>query len=62
MIVTAISAEIDKYYSLDKKTIVKNILDPVTKKYSVEYVQFIYNKVGKPIPIKEVGTTIDKYA
>lgn len=61
MIVTAISTEIDKYYSLDKKIIVKNVLDPVTNKYSVEYVQFIYNKVGKPIPIKEVGTTIDKY-
>lgn len=61
MIVTAISTEIDKYYALDKKTIIKNVLDPVTKHYSVEYVQFIYNKVGKPIPIKEVGTTIDKY-
>ena len=62
MIVTAISTQIDKYYALDKKIIVKNVLDPVTKHYSVEYVQFIYNKVGKPIPIKEVGNTIDKYA
>ena len=62
MIVTAISTEIDRYYALDKKIIVKNVLDPVTKHYSVEYVQFIYNKVGKPIPIKEVGTTIDNYA
>jgi hypothetical protein len=62
MIVTAISTQIDKYYALDKKIIVKNVLDPVTKHYSVEYIQFIYNKVGKPIPIKEVGTVLDKYA
>lgn len=62
MIVTAISTEIDRYYNLDKKTIVKNLYNPVTKDYDVEYIQYFYNKIGKLEPTKSVGVNLDKYA
>jgi len=62
MIVTAISTDIDKYYALDKKTIVKNVYNPINKSYGVEYVQYFYNKVGQLEPTKSVGVNLDKYA
>jgi hypothetical protein len=62
MIVTSISTDIDKYYNLDKKVIVKNVFNPVNKKYGVEYVQYFYDKVAKLQPTKAVGINIDKFA
>jgi hypothetical protein len=62
MIVTSISTDIDRYYNLDKRTVVKNILDPLTQKISVEYVQYFYTKTGEVQPTKSVGLNIDKYA
>jgi hypothetical protein len=62
MIVSAINTEIDRYYALDKKTIIKNMFDPVTQKHWVEYVQYFYNKVGELEPSKSTGTKVDKYA
>jgi hypothetical protein len=62
MIVTSISTDIDRYYNLDKRTVVKNILDPLTQKVSVEYVQYFYTKTGEVQPTKSVGLNIDKYA
>lgn len=62
MIVTAISAEIDRYYALDKKTIIKNVFNPINNAFGVEYIQYYYNKVGQLEPTKSVGINIDKYA
>jgi hypothetical protein len=63
MIVTSISTDLSKYYNLDKLVITKNILDPVTQKFEVEYVQYyFYNKVGEIEPAKTVGLTVDKLA
>jgi hypothetical protein len=62
MIVTSISTDVDRYYNLDKTVITKNVFDPVTEKYRVEYIQYFYNKVGKLEPTKSVGINIDRYA
>lgn len=62
MIVTAIATDIDKYYALDKKTIIKNVFNTITKSYGVEYIQYFYNKVGELEPTKNVGVNLDKYA
>lgn len=62
MIITGISTELDRYYALDKKTIIKNVYNPITKDYGVEYVQYFYNKVGALEPTKSAGINIDKYA
>jgi hypothetical protein len=62
MIVTSISTDIDKFYNLEKKVIVKDIFNPVTKKHGVEYVQYFYDKVAKLQPTKSVGLNIDKHA
>jgi hypothetical protein len=63
MIVTSISSDLNKYYNLDKLVITKNILDPVTQKFEVEYVQYyFYNKIGQLEPTKTVGLSVDKMA
>jgi hypothetical protein len=61
MIVTSIRTDIDKYYNLDKKTVTKNVFNPITKKFGVEYIQYFYDKVGKLQPTKSVGINLDKY-
>jgi hypothetical protein len=61
MIVTGISTEFDKYYALDKKTIIKNVFNPVTREYAVEYIQYFYNKVGELEATKSKGTNLDRY-
>jgi hypothetical protein len=60
MIVTSISTDVSKYYSLDKTVVTKNVFNPVTEKYGVEYVQYYYNKVGKLEPTQTVGLSVDK--
>jgi hypothetical protein len=60
MIVTSISTDISKYYSLEKTVVTKNVFNPITQKYGVEYVQYFYNKVGKLEPSQTVGLTVDK--
>lgn len=62
MIVSSISTDIDKYYNLEKKTIIKNVFNPVTNDYGVEYIQYFYNKVGELEPTKSVGVNLDRYA
>jgi hypothetical protein len=62
MIITSISTDVDKFYNLDKKVVVKNVYNPITKKYGVEYVQYFYNKTAKLEPTKSVGLNIDKTA
>lgn len=62
MIVTSINTDIDRYHSLEKKTIIKNVLNPVTNDYGVEYIQYFYNKVGELEPTKNVGVNLDRYA
>jgi hypothetical protein len=62
MIVTSISTDVDRYYNLDKTVVTKNVFNPITEKYGVEYVQYFYNKVGELEPTKNVGVNIDKYA
>ena len=61
MIVTGVSTEFDRYYALDKKTIIKNVFDPVTNDYKVEYIQYFYNKIGELEASKSVGTNLDRY-
>jgi hypothetical protein len=60
MIVTSISTDIDKYYGLDKTVVTKNVFNPITKKYGVEYVQYFYNKIGKLEATQTVGLSVDK--
>ena len=62
MIVTSISTDVDKYYNLDKTVVTKNVYNPITEKYGVEYVQYFYNKTAKLEPTKSVGINIDKFA
>lgn len=62
MIVTSIRTDIDKFYNLDKKIVVKNVYNPVTKKHGVEYIQYFYDKIAKLHPTKSVGINIDKTA
>jgi hypothetical protein len=63
MIITSVSSDLDKYYNLDKLVITKNILDPVTQKFTVEYVQYyFYNKLSELEPTKTVGLHLDRYA
>ena len=63
MIVTSVNSDLDKYYGLNKLTVTKNILNPVTQKFSVEYVQYyFYNKVAKLEPLKTVGLSVDRMA
>lgn len=63
MIVTSISTDLSKYSNLDKLIITKNILDPVTQKFSVEYVQYyFYNKLSELEPTKTVGLNLDRLA
>jgi hypothetical protein len=59
MIVTSINSDLDKYFNLDKLVITKNILDPVTQKFTVEYV---HNKLSELEPTKTVGLHLDRYA
>lgn len=62
MIVTGISTDIYNYYNLEKKIVTKNIFNPVTNDYGVEYVQYFYNKTAELEPTKNVGLNLDKYA
>ena len=62
MIVTGISTDIYNYYNLEKKIVTKNVFNPVTNDYGVEYVQYFYNKTGELEPTKNVGLNLDKYA
>lgn len=63
MIVTSINTDLSKYSNLDKLVITKNILDPVTQKFTVEYVQYyFYNKLSELEPTKTVGLHLDRYA
>lgn len=62
MIVTSISTDVDRYYNLDKTVVTKNVFNPITQKYGVEYVQYFYNKIAQLEPTKAVGINIDKYA
>lgn len=63
MIITSINSDLDKYYNLQKLVITKNILDPVTQKFEVEYVQYyFYNKLSEIEPTKTVGLNVDKLA
>jgi hypothetical protein len=63
MIITSVSSDLDKYYNLDKLVITKNILDPVTQKFEVEYVQYyFYNKLSELEPAKTVGLHLDRLA
>jgi hypothetical protein len=61
MIVTSITTDIDRYSTFDKKTIIKNVFNPRTKDYDVEYVQYFYNKSAELEPSKSLGNTLDKY-
>jgi len=61
MIVTGVSTEFDRYYALDKKTIIKNVFDPVTNDYKIEYIQYYYNKIGELEASKSKGTNLDRY-
>ena len=60
MIVTSISTDVYKYYNLNKVLVTKNIYNPVTKAYGVEYVQYFYTKIGSLEPSKPAEPTIDK--
>lgn len=63
MLVTSINTDLDKYYNLTKLVVTKNILDPVTQKFSVEYVQYyFYNKTAGLEPTRTVGLTLDRLA
>lgn len=63
MIVTSINTDLSKYSNLDKLVITKNILDPVTQKFTVEYVQYyFYNKLSELEPTQTVGLHLDRYA
>jgi hypothetical protein len=63
MIITSINSDLSKYYNLDKLVITKNILDPVTQKFEVEYVQYyFYNKLSELEPTKTVGLNLDRLA
>lgn len=62
MIVTGISTDLDKYYTLEKRTIVKNVFNPVTNDFGVEYVQYFYTKTGEIEPSKSVGLNVDTYS
>lgn len=62
MIVTGISTDLDKYYNLEKRTIVKNVFNPVTNDFGVEYVQYFYTKTGEIEPSKSVGLNVDTYS
>lgn len=62
MIVTSIGTHLDRYYGVDKKLVIKNVYNPVTEKMGVEYIQYIYNKIGQLEPTKSVGVNLDKHA
>ena len=63
MIVTGISTDLYKYYGFDKLVVTKNILDPVTQEFKVEYVQYyFYNKIAELQATKSVGLTLDRLA
>jgi hypothetical protein len=62
MIVTGISTDLDKYYNLEKRTIVRNVFNPINNDFGVEYVQYFYTKTGEIEPTKSVGINLDKYA
>jgi hypothetical protein len=61
MIVTSISTDVDRYSAFEKKTIIKNVFDPVTNDYKVEYIQYFYNKIGELEASKSTGTKLDRY-
>ena len=62
MIVTGISTDIDRYYTLEKRTIVKNVFNPINNDFGIEYVQYFYTKVGELEPSNSVGLNVDRYA
>ena len=62
MIVTGIGTEVYNYYNFDKKIVSKAVFNPANNTYSMEYVQYYYNKVGELEPSKSVGLNVDKYS
>jgi hypothetical protein len=63
MIVTGIGTDLYKYYGFDKLVVTKNVLDPVTQEFKVEYVQYyFYNKIAELQATKSVGLTLDRLA
>ena len=61
MIVTGIATDVYNYYNLEKRIVTKNVFDPITNKYGVEYVQYYYTKTGDLEPSKSVGLNVDTY-
>jgi hypothetical protein len=63
MIVSSISTNVERYYSLDKTKVVKHILNPITNKAEEQHlIYYVYNRIGEIVSDNHIGAYIDKKA
>lgn len=63
MIVSSISTNIERYYSLDKTLVTKHIINPITNKAEQEHlIYYVYNRIGEITTNNHIGAYIDKIA
>jgi hypothetical protein len=63
MIVSSVSTNIERYYSLDRTLVTKHIINPITNKTEEEHlVYYVYNRVGEVTSSNHLGDFIDKTA
>jgi hypothetical protein len=63
MIVSSISTNVERYYSLDKTKVVKHILNPITNKAEEQHlIYYVYNRIGEIVSGNPLGNNLDKKA